>query len=123
MIPFEEGYNRRNGIQEPDWNVIEPDMWAQQAKSGSEPRIQKSTEESMGSNNSTTSTAPIDPPGSTGSTGSTGPSDPPAYVPLHDPRNQLSSLVKNAQNNEEALQQRNQRVKQSKMRSRKEFGW
>ena len=114
MMPFEEGYNRRDGIQEPDWNVIEPDMWLQDSKKVPGPEVQEPIKDSREHDDSLTSVAPV---------GTTASADPTAYVPLHDPRNQLSSLVKNAQNNEEALQQRNQRVKQSKMRSRKEFGW
>lgn len=47
----------------------------------------------------------------------------PVYMPLHDPKNQLSSLVKNAQKNRAALQQRNEAVKQAKERSKRQYGW
>ncbi|GCE99385.1 hypothetical protein ZYGM_000337 [Zygosaccharomyces mellis] len=114
MIPFEEGYNRRNCIQEPDWNAIEPDMWAQQQKRITKPNTKKTAEESSEHSDLITSVASTDTSASTGPT---------AYMPLHDSRNQLSSLVKNAQNNKEALEQRNQWIKQSNMKSRKEYGW
>lgn len=114
MIPFDQGYNRRHGIQEADWTPIEPELWMQHPKEITKSTNEKSTEESLEDMDSTTTT----PAATTTST-----ADQTAYVPLHDPRNQLTSLIKNARTNEDALKQRNQRVKQSQNRSRREYGW
>lgn len=111
MIPFEGGYNRRSGLQEPDTDVIEPEMRVPQSVETTVPSSRESVEESTETTDNTalaasaTATTPI------------------AYVPPHDPRNQLSSLVKNAQANKEALQQRGQWVKHSKEMSKREYGW
>lgn len=42
---------------------------------------------------------------------------------VYDTKNQLSSLVKNAQRNKEALEKRNQRIKKAKTESRNRYGW
>lgn len=42
---------------------------------------------------------------------------------VHDPKNQLASLIKNAQHNKEALAKRNKRIKESKMQQRSWYGW
>lgn len=42
---------------------------------------------------------------------------------VYDTKNQLSSLVKNAQRNQEAIKSRNERIKQSKIQSRNRYGW
>lgn len=42
---------------------------------------------------------------------------------LHDPKNQLSSLIKNAMDNQESLKQRNKQRTKAKDRSRKQYGW
>lgn len=42
---------------------------------------------------------------------------------VYDTKNQLSSLVKNAKRNQEAIKSRNERIKQSKIQSRNRYGW
>ncbi|SMN19359.1 similar to Tetrapisispora blattae TBLA_0D03710 hypothetical protein [Maudiozyma saulgeensis] len=42
---------------------------------------------------------------------------------VHDPKNQLSSLVKNARKNMNSLNERNERIKKSKQQSRSRYGW
>lgn len=42
---------------------------------------------------------------------------------VYDTKNQLSSLLKNAQRNQEAIKIRNERIKQSKIQSRNRYGW
>lgn len=42
---------------------------------------------------------------------------------VHDPKNQLSSLIKNARQNEESLKHRNERINKAKQRSKRQYGW
>lgn len=42
---------------------------------------------------------------------------------LHDPKNQLSSLIKNARENRDSLKQRNERINQAQQRSKRQYGW
>lgn len=42
---------------------------------------------------------------------------------VYDQKNQLSSLIKNAAKNKEALEKRNERVQKSKQLSRSKYGW
>ncbi|CCH60870.1 hypothetical protein TBLA_0D03710 [Henningerozyma blattae CBS 6284] len=42
---------------------------------------------------------------------------------VYDPKNQLSSLVRNAKRNQEALQLRNKRISKNKFESKKRYGW
>lgn len=42
---------------------------------------------------------------------------------LHDTKNQLSSLIKNASKNKDVLTERNKRIEESKKKSRSRYGW
>lgn len=42
---------------------------------------------------------------------------------VRDPKNQLSSLIKNASKNKKALVQRNKRIQKSKQQSKSRYGW
>ena len=43
--------------------------------------------------------------------------------PVYDRNNQLTSLVKNARQNKEALKKRNELISMSKQQQRKRYGW
>lgn len=42
---------------------------------------------------------------------------------VRNPKNQLTSLIKNARENQESLQQRNQRRSQHQKQSKRQYGW
>ncbi|CCD22557.1 uncharacterized protein NDAI_0A04000 [Naumovozyma dairenensis CBS 421] len=49
--------------------------------------------------------------------------DSPVVSNVYDPKNQLRSLVKNAERNKDALKRRNEHIKKMKANSRSRFGW
>lgn len=42
---------------------------------------------------------------------------------VRDPKNQLSSLIKNASKNKKSLDERNKRIQKSKQQSKSRYGW
>ncbi|KAG0659336.1 hypothetical protein C6P45_001855 [Maudiozyma exigua] len=42
---------------------------------------------------------------------------------IRDPKNKLSSLIKNASKNKKALDQRNERIQKTKQQSKSRYGW
>lgn len=42
---------------------------------------------------------------------------------VYDPKNQLSSLVRNARQNRDSLRQRNERISKTQQRSKRQYGW
>lgn len=42
---------------------------------------------------------------------------------VRDPKNQLSSLIKNASKNKKSLEERNKRIQKSKQQSKFRYGW
>ncbi|CDH13221.1 uncharacterized protein ZBAI_05007 [Zygosaccharomyces bailii ISA1307] len=111
---FSEGYNRRLASnQEKDWEVVRHSQLASDSAS-KQMDDSESTKAEVTEVISTEIASELE----SGTAISTH-----TYVPLHDPKNQLSSLVKNAQKNRDALQKRNESVKQAKARSKRQYGW
>ncbi|CAL9737459.1 hypothetical protein MOSE0_M00540 [Monosporozyma servazzii] len=48
---------------------------------------------------------------------------PQSITNVFDSKNQLTSLIKNAQQNEDSLKERNKRVSQAKQQSKRQYGW
>lgn len=48
---------------------------------------------------------------------------PKSITNVFDSKNQLTSLIKNAQQNEDSLKERNKRVSQAKQQSKRQYGW
>lgn len=111
---FAEGYKRRLASnQEKDWEVVKHSEPATDSASRQMDQSQ-STKAEVTEVVSTATTPELE--SGTAISNHT-------YMPLHDPKNQLTSLVKNAQKNRDALQQRNESVKQAKARSKRQYGW
>lgn len=49
--------------------------------------------------------------------------NPQSITNVFDSKNQLTSLIKNAQQNEDSLKERNKRVSQAKQQSKRQYGW
>ncbi|CDH18074.1 uncharacterized protein ZBAI_09862 [Zygosaccharomyces bailii ISA1307] len=111
---FAEGYNRRlDSNQEKDWEVV---SHSEPASDGASKQMDYLASTKAEATETVSTAIALELEGGTAISSHT-------YVPLHDPKNQLSSLVKNAQKNRDALQQRNESVKQAKARSKRQYGW
>ncbi|CCF58014.1 hypothetical protein KAFR_0D03660 [Kazachstania africana CBS 2517] len=114
---FEPGYNRR------DWNVKERSFDPITVDPKVVPKVQTRPVATNGKKqklNGTDNGQTVSHPGFSKAMTTTAPK---LITEVQDSKNQLSSLIRNAEQNKEALKARNERVKQQKQSSRSRYGW
>lgn len=114
---FEEGYNRLNwGIYDPGYKPIPPTK-----EHKSTEYVPKKQETDIIDTDNLTKAINSSLPSEFKNQKAV--SENPSISNVYDRKNQLSSLIQNAQQNKRALNDRNEHVKHAKEASRRTYGW